>query len=111
MRTWPSSQWSAGIFYIRAIRVSPDLAVFAGSIRARKPAGDNKVKGRASPDMLAMAGAGGPLVEGDYDDYGEGYGVMAAASTTSGGQVARALRLAPRPRSTTSTTTSRFKFT
>jgi hypothetical protein len=27
---WPSSRWSAGIFYTRRIRISPDLAGFAG---------------------------------------------------------------------------------
>jgi len=55
------------------------------------------------PDMLAMAGAGRPPVEGDLAR------VVAAVLTTSGGQVARALRLPPRPRSTSSTTTCRSK--
>jgi hypothetical protein len=30
-------------------------------------------------DLLANASAGGPPVEGDYDDYDESYGVMAVA--------------------------------
>jgi hypothetical protein len=47
------------------------------------------------PDVLATAGAGGPRVEGDCDDYDEGYGVGAVASTTSGAQVPRT----PSPRS------------
>jgi hypothetical protein len=44
MPTWPSSRWSAGMCCTRQIRISPDLAVCAGSIRAKKPEGHETVK-------------------------------------------------------------------
>src|ERR1700740_1425093 len=91
MPTWPSSQWSAGISYIRPIPISPALAVFVGLIRARKPEGDNTVKGGArAPDVLATTGAGGPPVEGDYDTmtrvmgYGGGFDHQRGAGGVGG---------------------------
>jgi hypothetical protein len=50
------------------------------------------MKGGASPDMLAMAGAGGPTVEGDY---GEGYGSGFDEERRAGGSGAPARAKAP----------------
>jgi len=57
--TWPSSQWSAGIFYIWPMPILPGLAVFAGWIPARNPEAHNTAKyGAVSSDVLDSAGAG-----------------------------------------------------
>jgi len=50
------------------------------------------VKGGALPDMPATAGAGGPTVEGDYD---EGYGGGFDDERRSGGSVSPARARTP----------------
>ncbi len=50
------------------------------------------MKGGASPDILAEAGAGGPPVEGDYD---EGYGGGVDDERPAGGSAAPARAKTP----------------